>query len=165
MEVVAFYGPPGTGKSDRALVIAYENQCSCIIDDGILISSHQSLVTKNKKEAFRLLLLFPYDLDFGMQVHTIGFFDLLLHLMDEREHIFAGGKAIIDEETGVFLADLCIAHRKSFEPQLFEHLSDKMTIGTLEGGSGASFFKGLLRSSSLVEILHQRFDVLLISRL
>lgn len=68
-----------------------------------------------------------------MQVHTIGFFDLLLHLMDEREHIFAGGSAIIDEETGVFLADLCIAHRKSFEPQLFEHLSDKMTIGTLEG--------------------------------
>lgn len=77
-----------------------------------------------------------------MQVHTIGFFDLLLHLMDKREHIFAGGTAIIDEETSVLLADLCIAHRKSFEPQLFEHLSDKMAIGTLEGGSGASFSRG-----------------------
>ena len=37
MEVIGFYGPPGTGKSDRALVIAYENKASCIIDDGILI--------------------------------------------------------------------------------------------------------------------------------
>ncbi len=37
MEVIAFFGPPGTGKSDRALVVAYENKASCIIDDGILI--------------------------------------------------------------------------------------------------------------------------------
>ena len=37
MEVFAFIGPPGTGKSDRALVVAYENRCACIIDDGILI--------------------------------------------------------------------------------------------------------------------------------
>ena len=81
-----------------------------------------------------------------MQIHAIGFFDLLLHLMDESEHVFAGGTAIIDEETGVFLADLRITHRKSFESQFFEHLSDKMTIGTLEGGSGASFFKRLLFS-------------------
>ena len=35
MEVIAFFGPPGTGKSDRALVVAYENKASCIIDDGI----------------------------------------------------------------------------------------------------------------------------------
>ena len=33
MEVIAFFGPPGTGKSDRALVVAYENKASCIIDD------------------------------------------------------------------------------------------------------------------------------------
>lgn len=95
-----------------------------------------------KKEAFRLLSLFPYDLNLGMQVHAIGLFDLLLHLMDEREHILTGGATIIDEETGVFLADLRITHRKSFESQFFEHLSDKMTIGTLEGGSGASFSRG-----------------------
>ena len=37
METIAFTGPPGSGKSDRALVIAYENGASCIIDDGILI--------------------------------------------------------------------------------------------------------------------------------
>lgn len=37
METIAFTGLPGSGKSDRALVIAYENGASCIIDDGILI--------------------------------------------------------------------------------------------------------------------------------
>ena len=37
MEVIAFVGPAGTGKSDRALMVAHENKCSCIIDDGILI--------------------------------------------------------------------------------------------------------------------------------
>ena len=37
MEIIAFVGPAGTGKSDRALTVAYENQCGCIIDDGILI--------------------------------------------------------------------------------------------------------------------------------
>lgn len=55
MEVVAFYGPPGTGKSDRALVIAYENNCSCIIDDGILIYHSRIVAGKSaKKEASRL---------------------------------------------------------------------------------------------------------------
>ncbi len=55
MEVVAFYGPPGTGKSDRALVIAYENDCSCIIDDGILIYHSRIVAGKSaKREASRL---------------------------------------------------------------------------------------------------------------
>lgn len=55
MEVVAFYGPPGTGKSDRALVIAYENQCSCIIDDGILIYHNRIVAGKSaKREESRL---------------------------------------------------------------------------------------------------------------
>lgn len=55
MEVVAFYGPPGTGKSDRALVIAYENNCSCIIDDGILIYHSRIVAGKSaKREASRL---------------------------------------------------------------------------------------------------------------
>lgn len=55
MEVIAFYGPPGTGKSDRALVIAYENQASCIIDDGILIYHNRIVAGKSaKREASRL---------------------------------------------------------------------------------------------------------------
>ncbi|HBK27436.1 MAG TPA: hypothetical protein DDY92_02550 [Dialister sp.] len=55
MDVVAFYGPPGTGKSDRALVIAYENDCSCIIDDGILIYHSRIVAGKSaKREASRL---------------------------------------------------------------------------------------------------------------
>lgn len=55
MDVVAFYGPPGTGKSDRALVIAYENNCSCIIDDGILIYHSRIVAGKSaKREASRL---------------------------------------------------------------------------------------------------------------
>lgn len=55
MEVIAFYGPPGTGKSDRALVIAYENQASCIIDDGILIYHSRIVAGKSaKREASRL---------------------------------------------------------------------------------------------------------------
>ncbi|WP_296961461.1 hypothetical protein [uncultured Dialister sp.] len=55
MEVIGFYGPPGTGKSDRALVIAYENKASCIIDDGILIYHSRIVAGKSaKREESRL---------------------------------------------------------------------------------------------------------------
>ena len=52
MDIIAFVGPAGTGKSDRALTVAYENRCSCIIDDGILI--HRSRIVAGssaKREA------------------------------------------------------------------------------------------------------------------
>lgn len=55
MEVIAFFGPPGTGKSDRALVVAYENKASCIIDDGILIYHSRIVAGKSaKREESRL---------------------------------------------------------------------------------------------------------------
>lgn len=55
MEVIAFFGPPGTGKSDRALVVAYENKASCIIDDGILIYHSRIVAVKSaKREESRL---------------------------------------------------------------------------------------------------------------
>lgn len=55
MEVIAFVGPAGTGKSDRALVVAYENRCSCIIDDGILIYHNRIVAGRSaKKEANRI---------------------------------------------------------------------------------------------------------------
>lgn len=55
MEVIAFFGPPGTGKSDRALVVAYENKVSCIIDDGILIYHSRIVAGKSaKREESRL---------------------------------------------------------------------------------------------------------------
>lgn len=55
MEVIAFLGPPGTGKSDRALVVAYENKASCIIDDGILIYHSRIVAGKSaKREESRL---------------------------------------------------------------------------------------------------------------
>lgn len=52
MDVIAFVGPAGTGKSDRALVVAYENKCACIIDDGILIYRNRIVAGRSaKKEA------------------------------------------------------------------------------------------------------------------
>lgn len=55
MEVVALIGPPGTGKSDRALVVAYENHASCIIDDGILIYRNRLVAgVSAKKEASKV---------------------------------------------------------------------------------------------------------------
>lgn len=55
MDVLAFTGPPGSGKSDRALVVAYENKASCIIDDGILIYHNRIVAGKSaKREASRL---------------------------------------------------------------------------------------------------------------
>lgn len=55
MEVLAFTGPPGSGKSDRALVVAYENKASCIIDDGILIYHNRIAAGKSaKRETSRL---------------------------------------------------------------------------------------------------------------
>lgn len=49
MDVLAFTGPPGSGKSDRALVVAYENKASCIIDDGILIYHNRIVAGKSAK--------------------------------------------------------------------------------------------------------------------
>lgn len=37
MEVVALVGPAGSGKSHRAQIVAYQNQCELIVDDGLLI--------------------------------------------------------------------------------------------------------------------------------
>ncbi len=50
MDVIAFIGPAGTGKSDRALVVAYENKCACIIDDGILIYRNRIVAGKSAKK-------------------------------------------------------------------------------------------------------------------
>lgn len=50
MDVIAFIGPAGTGKSDRALVVAYENKCACIIDDGILIYRNRIIAGKSAKK-------------------------------------------------------------------------------------------------------------------
>lgn len=50
METIAFVGPAGTGKSDRALVVAYENKCACIIDDGILIYRNRIVAGKSAKK-------------------------------------------------------------------------------------------------------------------
>ncbi len=50
MDVLAFTGPPGSGKSDRALVVAYENKASCIIDDGILIYHNRIVAGKSAKK-------------------------------------------------------------------------------------------------------------------
>ena len=51
----SIFGPPGTGKSDRALVVAYENKASCIIDDGILIYHSRIVAGKSaKREESRL---------------------------------------------------------------------------------------------------------------
>ncbi len=52
MEIIAFVGSAGTGKSDRALTVAYENRCTCIIDDGILIYRSRIVAgTSAKREA------------------------------------------------------------------------------------------------------------------
>jgi len=37
VEVVALVGPAGSGKSHRAQIVAYQNQCEFIVDDGLLI--------------------------------------------------------------------------------------------------------------------------------
>ena len=52
MDVLAFTGPPGSGKSDRALVVAYENKASCIIDDGILIYHNRIVAGKSASQPF-----------------------------------------------------------------------------------------------------------------
>lgn len=43
MEVYALSGPSGTGKSDSALLFAYNNHISTIIDDGLLIYKGKKL--------------------------------------------------------------------------------------------------------------------------
>lgn len=50
MEITGFIGPAGTGKSHHALVVAYEHQISCIIDDGLLICHNRILAGRSAKE-------------------------------------------------------------------------------------------------------------------
>ncbi|MFS8639654.1 MAG: Asp23/Gls24 family envelope stress response protein [Symbiobacteriaceae bacterium] len=39
MEVVALVGPAGSGKSHRAQIVAHQNECELIVDDGLLIDT------------------------------------------------------------------------------------------------------------------------------
>lgn len=52
VDVVAFVGPAGSGKSHRAQIVAYEQQCEMIIDDGLLISKDGKILagTSAKRE-------------------------------------------------------------------------------------------------------------------
>ena len=55
MEVVAFVGPSGTGKSHHAIMVAHENKCDAIIDDGLLIKGTKILAgTSAKNEENRI---------------------------------------------------------------------------------------------------------------
>lgn len=50
MEAIGFVGASGTGKSHRALVVAYENNVECIIDDGILIYHNRIVAGSSAKK-------------------------------------------------------------------------------------------------------------------
>ena len=49
MEVIALVGPSGTGKSQRALLVAHNNQADAIIDDGLLIKNGKIIAGKSAK--------------------------------------------------------------------------------------------------------------------
>ncbi|GAV22500.1 Asp23/Gls24 family envelope stress response protein [Carboxydothermus pertinax] len=66
MATVGFVGPSGTGKSHRAALIAYENNCQLIIDDGLIIKGQQilggvSAKKQNSKIAAIRVALFQDD--------------------------------------------------------------------------------------------------------
>ncbi len=51
MEVIAFVGPAGSGKSHRAGIIAHQQECELIIDDGLLIRDGKIIAgTSAKRE-------------------------------------------------------------------------------------------------------------------
>lgn len=50
MEVYALVGPSGTGKSHRAIMVAHQNDCDIIIDDGLLIKGDQIIVGHTAKK-------------------------------------------------------------------------------------------------------------------
>lgn len=47
--VIAFVGPAGTGKSQRAQVVALENEVDYIIDDGLIIAKGRIMAGKSAK--------------------------------------------------------------------------------------------------------------------
>lgn len=47
--VIAFVGPAGTGKSQRAQVVALENEVDYIIDDGLVIAKGRIMAGKSAK--------------------------------------------------------------------------------------------------------------------
>ncbi len=47
--VIAFVGPAGTGKSQRAQMVAVENEVDYIIDDGLVIAKGRIMVGKSAK--------------------------------------------------------------------------------------------------------------------
>lgn len=50
MQVIGFIGASGTGKSHHALVVAYDQHISCIIDDGLLIYQNRIVAGRSAKE-------------------------------------------------------------------------------------------------------------------
>ena len=95
-------------------------------------------------------LCFPYNLYFRMKIHAVFRFDLLLHFMDEGQHILAAGVAVINEESCMLLANLRISHRKTIENELLNHLSHEVTVRPFEGTAGAPLLQRLLRPSTVI---------------
>lgn len=50
MYILGFIGPSGTGKSHHALVVAYEHQMECMIDDGLLIYQNRIIAGRSAKD-------------------------------------------------------------------------------------------------------------------
>ncbi|WP_296902329.1 Asp23/Gls24 family envelope stress response protein [uncultured Megasphaera sp.] len=50
MEIYGFIGASGTGKSHHALVVAYDHDIQCIIDDGLLIDHNRIIAGRSAKE-------------------------------------------------------------------------------------------------------------------
>jgi shikimate kinase len=53
--VIAFVGPAGTGKSQRAQLVARENEVDFMIDDGLLISKGRIMAGKSAKSERNLV--------------------------------------------------------------------------------------------------------------
>lgn len=49
MDVVAFVGPAGSGKSHRAGIVAHQQKCELIIDDGLLIRDGKIIAGRSAK--------------------------------------------------------------------------------------------------------------------
>ena len=53
--VIAFVGPAGTGKSQRAQMVAQENEVDFLIDDGLVISKGRIMAGKSAKSERNLV--------------------------------------------------------------------------------------------------------------
>ena len=96
---------------------------------------------------------------FQFQLVAGLFLNRLLDIIAQLQHIVAGGLSGIHHKAGVFLADLCISHARTFQAALVDEERRIISNRTAECASGAGQFQRLFGTPFSQQVIHLFLDL------